>query len=65
MKTPRSRLRSTAYHMVVASPVPWIRCHGRRGVLLVGRSGRVELAQGGDLTGAGVDEERGHPLPGR
>ena len=31
MKTPRSRLRRTAYHMVDASPVPWMRCHGRAG----------------------------------
>lgn len=31
MKTPRSRLRSTAYHMVVASSLPWIRSHGRAG----------------------------------
>ena len=32
MYTPRSRLRMTAYHMVVASPVPWIGCQGRGGV---------------------------------
>ena len=31
MKTPRSRLRITAYHIVEASPVPWILCHGRGG----------------------------------
>ena len=31
MKMPRSRLRSTAYHMVVASSLPWIRSHGRGG----------------------------------
>jgi len=31
MNTPRSRLRSTAYHIVEASPVPWIRSHGRGG----------------------------------
>ena len=31
MNTPRSCLRSTAYHIVVASPVPWIGCHGRGG----------------------------------
>lgn len=29
MKMPRSRLRMTAYHMVVASPEPWMRSHGR------------------------------------
>ena len=29
MNMPFSRLRMTAYHMVVASLVPWIRCHGR------------------------------------
>ena len=31
MYTPFSRRRSTAYHMVVASFVPWILCHGRGG----------------------------------
>jgi hypothetical protein len=32
MYTPcRTSLRITAYHMVVASPVPWTRCHGRGG----------------------------------
>ena len=31
MKTPRSRLRITAYHIVDASRVPWIGCHGRGG----------------------------------
>ncbi|MEA2270778.1 MAG: hypothetical protein QOD55_159 [Solirubrobacteraceae bacterium] len=31
MKTPRSRLRITAYHIVEASCVPWTRCHGRGG----------------------------------
>ncbi len=31
MKTPRSRFRSTAYQIVEASPVPWIRSHGRGG----------------------------------
>lgn len=31
MKIPFSFRRSTAYHMVVASPVPWIRNHGRGG----------------------------------
>ena len=29
MKTPRSCLRMTAYHIVVASRVPWIGYHGR------------------------------------
>ena len=33
MNTPRSRLRITAYHMVLASPVPWMACHGRGGGL--------------------------------
>ena len=37
MKMPRSRLRSTAYHMVVASSLPWIRSHGRARLLDVGR----------------------------
>ena len=31
MYTPRSRLRITAYHMVDASPGPWIRSQGRAG----------------------------------
>jgi len=31
MYTPRSRLRITAYHIVDASRVPWIGCHGRGG----------------------------------
>ena len=31
MKTPRSRLRMTAYHSVDASLVPWMRSHGRGG----------------------------------
>ncbi len=32
MKTPsRTSLRMTAYHMVVASSVPWMRSHGRGG----------------------------------
>ena len=35
MKTPRSRFRITAYHMVVASRVPWIGCHGRGGGSIV------------------------------
>ena len=33
MNTPRSRLRITAYHIVEASPVPWIGCHGRGGAV--------------------------------
>jgi len=31
MYTPRVRLRITAYHSVVASPVPWMRNQGRGG----------------------------------
>jgi hypothetical protein len=31
MKTPFSCRRSSAYHMVVASLVPWILCQGRPG----------------------------------
>ena len=31
MQTPRTRLRRTAYHMVVASSLPWIRSQGRAG----------------------------------
>ena len=31
MKTPFSRLRKTAYHIVDASRVPWMRCHGSAG----------------------------------
>lgn len=29
MKTPRSRFRMTAYHIVDASPGPWMASHGR------------------------------------
>jgi len=32
MYTPRSSRRRTAYHIVEASLVPWIRSHGRGGV---------------------------------
>ena len=35
MNTPRSRFRSTAYHIVVASRVPWIGCQGRGGGSIV------------------------------
>ena len=31
MKTPRSRLRSTEYHIVEASLGPWIGCQGFTG----------------------------------
>lgn len=31
MYTPLTFLRMTAYHIVVASRVPWIGCHGRGG----------------------------------
>lgn len=31
MYTPRIFRRITAYHIVVASPVPWMRCQGRSG----------------------------------
>jgi len=31
MYTPFSFRRRTAYHIVVASFVPWMRCHGRGG----------------------------------
>lgn len=31
MYTPRSLLRMIAYHIVVASLVPWMRSHGRGG----------------------------------
>lgn len=32
MKIPLVLLRMTAYHIVVASPEPWMRCHGRSGM---------------------------------
>ena len=35
MYTLFSRLRSSAYHMVVASFVPWILCQGRGGRSMV------------------------------
>ncbi len=34
MNTPLSRLRMTAYHIVEASPVPYMRCQGRGGTAL-------------------------------
>ena len=65
MKTPRSGLRSTAYHMVDASPLPWIRCQGRGGgSIAVGHAGLDQLPPRGDLTRGRVDEERGHGGPG-
>jgi len=36
MKTPRSWRRMTAYHIVDASLVPWMRSHGRGGTPLAG-----------------------------
>ena len=43
---------------VVASPVPWIRCHGRGGVVRRRRDPRLdELPLRGDLTRGRVDEE--------
>ena len=60
----RTGFRITAYHRVVASRVPWIGNQGARRRSAVDDAGLVELAQGGDLTGVGVDEERGHDAPG-
>ncbi len=40
MKIPLVCLRMTAYHSIVASPVPWMRNHGREG----GRSGGASPA---------------------
>ena len=36
MYTSRTCLRMTAYHRVVASPVPWIGCQGRGGIPVLG-----------------------------
>ena len=60
MYTPRSRLRITAYHMVDASPVPWIRSQGRGGASSPRAPGAEELALGRDLTRGRVDEEQSH-----
>jgi hypothetical protein len=61
----RTGFRITAYHMVIASRVPWIGNQGGGGFDPRSRhAGLVELPQGGDLTGVGVDEERGHDAPG-
>ena len=61
MKTPRSCLRITAYHIVEASRGALDRMPGpRRPLDGVGDARLDELAQGGDLTRGGVDEERGH-----
>ena len=60
----RTGFRITAYQSVVASRVPWIGNQGGGGLPAADDAGLVELAQGGDLTGVGVDEERGHDAPG-
>ena len=64
MYTCRTCFRITAYHSVVASRVPWIGNHGFGGLPCGDQPALVELAQGGDLTRVGVDEERGHDAPG-
>ena len=45
MYTPRSRLRITAYHMVEASCVPWMRCHGRGAAERTRRAYAIDLGQ--------------------
>ena len=61
MNTPRSRLRSTAYHMVEASLGPWIGCHGATGrLVVVDQPGLRELAAGGHPPVLSVDEEPRH-----
>ena len=58
MKTPRSRLRRTAYHMVEASLGPWITCHGRTGLYVSStRPASVELSAGRDPSVLSVDAE--------
>ena len=64
MYTSCTCLRITAYHSVVASRVPWIGNHGCGGSARGDQPALVELAQGGDLTRVGVDEERGHDASG-
>ena len=61
MKTPRSRLRRTAYHMVEASLGPWIGCQGlTRLVEVVDEAGLRELSAGRHPTVLRVDEEDTH-----
>ena len=62
MKTPRSRFRSTEYHMVDASLGPWIGCQGAAG--LARRrppAGIGQLIARGHPPVLGVDEERATP----
>ena len=61
MYTPRSRLRITAYHIVVASPDPWMRSQGRGGASSpTSTPASQELALGRDVTRGRVDEEESH-----
>ena len=62
MKTPRSALRSTAYHIVEASLGPWIGCQGGGGRSAASADARLhELTTSGHPTVASVDEE--HDIP--
>ena len=61
MKTPRSCLRSTAYHIVEASLGPWIGCQGCTGFSSASdQTGLGELSAGGHATVLSVDEEPRH-----
>ena len=61
MKTPRVRLRITAYHRVEASPGPLDPVPGGAGRPVLGREPRLDqLPLGRDLTAFGVDEEHAH-----
>ena len=59
---PRSRLRMTAYHIVDASPVPWMRSHGRGGCVAAARSMPTSMSWCCVATAPliGVDEEEAH-----
>ena len=65
MKTPRSRLRRTAYHIVEASSGPWIGCQGRSRLFeLVDQPGLGQLTARRHPSVLRVDEEDTHSARG-
>ena len=61
MKMPRSRFRSTEYHIVEASLGPWIGCQGATGLLvLVREPGLDQLSARRHPSVLRVDEEDTH-----
>jgi hypothetical protein len=60
MKMPRSRFRSTEYHIVEASLGPWIGARARRLLVLVREPGFGELSPRRHPPVLRVDEEDTH-----